>query len=117
MHWPCLTPQHGRGLKHKRPIVLEPWQRRFVLEIRPDLFVRGLIHSDGCRVINRVTVRGKQYTYPRYFFNNESGDIRALFIDACERLGVSARHNNHNSVSVARRESVAILDRIVGPKA
>src|SRR5215210_9435483 len=24
--WPCLFPQHGRGKKHERPIVLAPWQ-------------------------------------------------------------------------------------------
>jgi len=117
MHWPCLFPQHGRGPKHLRPIVLESWQRRFALEIRPDLLIRGLIHSDGCRVMNRVTVRGKRYQYSRYFFTNESDDIRALFLDACERLGVEAPHNRRNSISVARRESVAILDRFVGPKA
>jgi hypothetical protein len=115
-HWPCLFPQHGPGTKHERPIVLDTWQRRYALDIRPDLFIRGLIHSDGCRVINRVTVRGKRYEYPRYFFGNESDDIRALFLDACEQLGISARHNNRNSVSVARRDSVAILDSIVGPK-
>ena len=116
MHWPCLFPQHGPGLKHHRRIILETWQRRFALEMRPDLFVRGLVHSDGCRVTNRVTVRGKRYAYPRYFFTNESDDIRELFIDACEQLGVAARHNRRNSISVARSESVAILDRVVGPK-
>ena len=116
VHWPCLFPQHGPGVKHLREIRLAEWQRRFALEIRADLFVRGLIHSDGCRVINRVVTRGKRYEYLRYFFNNESGDIRYLFIEACERLGVSARHNNRTSVSVARRDSVAILEKIVGPK-
>jgi hypothetical protein len=65
--------------------------------------------------MNRVVTRGKRYEYSRYFFDNESDDIRNLFIDACTRLGVNARHNR-SSVSVARRESVAILDRIVGPK-
>jgi hypothetical protein len=116
MHWPCLFPQHGPGLKHLRPIVLDVWQRRFAIEIRPDLFVRGLIHSDGCRVINRVKAHGRRYEYGRYFFTNESTDVRWLFIAACERLGINARHNKRNSVSVARRESVASRDRIVGPK-
>jgi hypothetical protein len=92
------------------------WQQQMALEIRPDLFVRGLLHSDGCRVTNRVVVRGKRYEYLRYFFTNESSDIRWLFIDACRRIGVAARHNRRNSVSVARRDSVAILEKIVGPK-
>jgi hypothetical protein len=38
-------------------------------------FLRGLIHSDGCRVLNRVN--GKDY--PRYFFSQVSDDIRRLF--------------------------------------
>jgi hypothetical protein len=116
MHWLCLFPQHGAGVKHLREIKLDTWQRRFALEIRPDLLVRGLIHSDGCRVTNRVVTRGRRYEYLRYFFTNESSDIRELFIDACSRLGVDARHNNRNSVSVARRDSVVILERVVGPK-
>ena len=63
-HWPRLFPQHGPGLKHLRPIVLADWQQAIV-EDHPEPFLRGLIQSDGCRVINRVTVRGKQYAYPR----------------------------------------------------
>ena len=115
-HWPCLFPQHGRGRKHERPIQLETWQRAIAFEEAPDDFVRGLIHSDGCRAMNRVTRRGKEYRYTRYFFSNRSPDIRRLFLDACGALGVDARHNNDHSVSVAKRYSVAVLDEIVGPK-
>lgn len=115
-HWPCLFPQHGPGMKHKRAIVLEPWQRQIVFEQAPDDFVRGLIHSDGCRCINRVVIKGKTYEYVRYFFSNRSGDIRTLFQDACGVLGVDSRHNNQFSVSVAKRYSVAVLEEIIGPK-
>ncbi|MGH9213749.1 MAG: hypothetical protein ACRD2C_24200 [Acidimicrobiales bacterium] len=93
-----------------------PWQREIALDRNPDWFIRGLIHSDGCRCINRVTVRGKRYEYLRCLFCNESADIRALFFEACERLGVAARLNRRNSISVARRESTQLLDQIVGPK-
>jgi hypothetical protein len=78
------------------------------------MFLRGLIHSDGCRVQNRVW-HGK-YSYPRYFFGNESEDIRQLVRDACDLIGVEHRDNRRNSISVARRASVALLDEIVGPK-
>src|SRR5215469_13644565 len=82
MHWPCLFPQHGPGMKHTRRIVLEEWQQAIVDEY-PHEFIRGLIHSDGCRVINWTTkpVAGeiKRYEYPRYHFTNESADIRDLF--------------------------------------
>ncbi|MFC4150269.1 transcriptional regulator [Micromonospora mangrovi] len=114
-HWPCLFPQHGPGKKHERPIVLAGWQREIV-EAHPGEFLRGLFHSDGCRVANRVTVRGKGYVYPRYMFTNESADIMGLCQWALDLLGISWKMNRRNSLSVARREAVAVLDRHVGPK-
>ena len=111
--WPCLIPQCGPGLKHTRKIELSAWQWAYVWQ-EPGMFVRGLIHSDGCRVMNKVIQR--KYAYPRYFFGNESEDILQLFRDACDLVGVEYRNNRRNSVSVARRASVALLDEIVGPK-
>jgi Homeodomain-like domain len=119
-HWPCLIRQHGPGRKHLRPIVLEPWQERIVLDQFPRQLLRGLIHSDGCRVINWVMGRNKdqpkRYTYPRYLFSNESADIRGIFVEACHRVGVEYRANRRNSISVARRDSVRLLDAFIGPK-
>jgi hypothetical protein len=119
-HWPCLFPQHGPGRKHLRSIRLEPWQRRIVFDLSPERFLRGLIHSDGCRVTNKITRRlesgTKQYAYPRYFFCNESADIRWLFIEACIYLEIEFRYTKANTISVAQRESVAKLDSFVGPK-
>ena len=48
-HWPCLFPQHGPGRKHTRLIALTDWQRA-LCDRSPELLLRGLIHSDGCRV-------------------------------------------------------------------
>ncbi|RPK66479.1 hypothetical protein EES43_05945 [Streptomyces sp. ADI96-02] len=122
-HWPCLFPQHGPGRKHEREIALEPWQRRIV-DSHPWDFVRGLIHSDGCRVTNWTTrlVAGerKRYEYPRYWFTNVSDDIRRLYTDTLDSLGVEwkncARAGKPYNVSVARRASVALMDAHVGPK-
>ncbi|MET8259372.1 transcriptional regulator [Micromonospora sp. NPDC005553] len=114
-HWPCLLPQHGRGKKHERPIILADWQRDLVTA-QPGDFLRGLFHSDGCRFANRVTVRGKTYIYPRYMFVNESADIMRLCQWSLDLLGVTWRMNRRNSLSVARRDAVATLDRHVGPK-
>jgi hypothetical protein len=116
-HWPCLFPQHGPGKKHTRPIVLEPWQATIALDAKPDRFVRGLIHSDGCRGVNHVRgANGRPYAYTRYFFSNRSADIRQLFDEACGRLGVECRQMNRYNISVARRASVERLDEFVGPK-
>jgi hypothetical protein len=114
-HRPCLFPQHGPGRKHERPIVLADWQRDIV-EAHPWQLIRGLIHSDGCRAINRVTVRGVPYAYPRYFFANESHDILQIMGDTLDRVGVAWRYNRPNSISIARREAVAAMDAHVGPK-
>ncbi|MDZ5442839.1 helix-turn-helix domain-containing protein [Micromonospora sp. 4G57] len=114
-HWPCLLPQHGPGKKHERPIVLAEWQREIVAA-QPGDFLRGLFHSDGCRFSNRVTVRGKEYVYPRYMFTNESTDIMGLCQWALDQLGIAWKMNRRNSLSVARRDAVAALDCHVGPK-
>jgi hypothetical protein len=113
--WPCLIPQHGRGRKHARPIALASWQVDIV-EAHPGCFLRGLIHSDGWRGLNRVTVKGRAYAYPRYQFSNRSDDIRTLFTYACELVGVEWRPWGRWHISVARRDSVARLDQFVGPK-
>jgi hypothetical protein len=112
-HWVCAFPQHGPGPKHKRSIVLATWQQELV-RAWPGFFVAGLIDSDGCRVMNQVQKR--KYSYPRYMFSNTSPEIRAMFGMACDLLGVKWRQANACNLSVARRESVAILDRHVGPK-
>ncbi|MEU8073971.1 transcriptional regulator [Catellatospora citrea] len=114
-HWPCLFPQAGAGKKHERKIELEPWQRA-VVGGTPGMFLRGLFHSDGCRVLNRITKAGRTYEYPRYLFANESADILGLCGWALDLLGVAWRLNRRNSLSVARRDAVALLDEHVGPK-
>jgi hypothetical protein len=61
-------------------------------------------------------VRGGVYAYPRYNFSNASADIRQIFCDACDLLGIEWRVMNARNISVARRRSVALLDSFVGPK-
>jgi hypothetical protein len=113
--WACVFPQHGPGRKHLRPIELAAWQQRIV-DASPEAFLRGLIHSDGWRGLNRVRVKGRWYAYPRYQFSNRSDDIRTLFTDTCDHLGVRWRPWGRWHISVARRESVARLDTFIGPK-
>lgn len=113
--WPCLLPQHGTGRKHDRPIRLATWQRPYV-ERATEAFLRGLIHSDGCRSLNRIRHGDRVYTYPRYHFSNASADIRGLFTSACDDLGVRWRTMNARNISVSRRQDVEHLDRFIGPK-
>ncbi|MER7953343.1 helix-turn-helix domain-containing protein [Streptomyces sp. NPDC096030] len=122
-HWTCLFPQHGPGKKHQRHIALESWQQEIV-DAHPWAFIRGLIHSDGCRITNWTTrlVGGerKRYEYPRYFFTNKSDDIRKLLGDMLSAVGVewttTARGVDPYNISVARRASVALMDLHIGAK-
>ena len=111
--WPLVFPQHGPGHKHRRAILIDPWQVPLI-ESHLDRLLRGLIHSDGCRVINRV--HGGKYSYPRYQFSNRSADIRAIFTGACEELGVHWTQTNRYEVAVSRRADVRLLDSFIGPK-
>lgn len=49
---PFAFPQHGPGRKHEREIGLSGWQRE-ITHSHPRELLRGLIHSDGCRTLNR----------------------------------------------------------------
>jgi hypothetical protein len=111
MAWPCLFPQHGPGKKHLRRIRLADWQEVLVRR-EPHLLLRGLIHSDGCRFMNT----GRGWSYPRYSFTNLSPDIRQIFRDACDLLGLHWT-NSGAVVYVSRKADVDTMDRFVGPKA
>lgn len=108
--WPYLFPQHGPGMKHLRPIALHQWQEVLV-DRHPERLLRGLIQSDGCRFINT----GRNWLCPRYSFSNRSADIRGIFCDACDVLGVRWTTAPH-TVYVSRKADVARLDEFIGPK-
>jgi hypothetical protein len=113
-------PQHGPGRKHTRRIELEAWQSEWTTA-DPRPLIRGLIHSDGCRCVNRFSValpsgRTEQYEYVRYFFTNKSADIQRIFCDHCDLLGIRWTQSNHRNISISHRHSVRLLDSFVGPK-
>lgn len=113
--WPDLFPQHGEGLKHTREIKLHDWQQT-IIEAYPLEFFRGLFHSDGSRFSN--VVNGTNY--PRYQFTNYSSDIRRLFCDTCEHLGLhwteKAKLGKTTDIFISKRPDVAFLDLYIGPK-
>jgi len=118
-HWPCLFPQHGPGRKHERSLELADWQR-VIIQTHPSDFLRGLFHSDGCRVNNWATrvVDGQQkrYDYPRWQFVNESADIMRWCGEALDLLDVPWRQTSRRTLSVSTRAGVARLDELIGPK-
>jgi hypothetical protein len=49
-------------------------------------------------------------------FSNRSDEIHAPFCEYCDKVGVEWRRMNRWNISVARRESVELMDRHIGPK-
>jgi hypothetical protein len=109
--WPCLFPQHGPGRKHDRRIELAGWQREHIARW-PTLLLRGLIYSDGCRFQNT----GRGWSHPRYCFDNRSADIREIFRETCDLMGVHWTASGRYTTYVSRKADVALLDRFIGPK-
>jgi hypothetical protein len=66
--------------------------------------------------MNRIRHGTRTYAYPRYNFSNRSDDIRSLFCEYCEQVGVEWRQMNRSDISLARRSSLALMDRHIGPK-
>jgi len=129
-HLPALFPQHGKGRKHTRPIVLEDWQRNLI-DKHPWSFIKGLIHTDGCRYIQKQ----KYNQYVKYNFTNVSKDIIDIFTSSCDKLNLKyvsfcrkAEKQRHVSkwnirakndswiITINDRESVQLMDRHIGPK-
>jgi transposase len=48
--------------------------------------------------------------------SSRSADIRGIFTEHCELLGIRVTQSNHRNLSVSHRESVAILEALIGPK-
>lgn len=110
-HWPWLLPQHGPGRKHLRRIALEPWQVTIVADHREAL-IRGLIHSDGCRVV----ANDRGVASVRYHFSNLSEDIKRIYCDSLDALGIPWTRPCDKQIAIYRKTAVAYVDTFVGPK-
>jgi len=109
-------PQHGPGRKHLRPIVLADWQVQAVRSNAAE-FLRGLIHSDGCRSVRKIPKnKGGTYLYPFYGFSNRSSDILNLCFWVSDLLGLSPTRSSQVMISFAKRKDVSLMDTWIGPK-
>ena len=98
-----------------RRIALTDWQDR-VVSVHVERLIRGLIHSDGTRIV--ATERKGRYVRraPRYAFSNRSEDILGIFRDACVAAGVHCTRASQTQIAVYSKAAVARLDEFVGPK-
>ncbi len=91
------------------------------MDTHPAAFLRGLFHSDGCRIDNwatgQVAGKTKRYDYGRWQFVNHSTDIQGFCTDALDRLAIPWRRSSWKTISVSRRAAVARLDELIGLKA
>lgn len=75
-----LFPQHGKGKKHNRDIILTDWQLDV---IDPISIVKGLIMSDGSYYIDR------QSGIMKYSFSNKSVQLIGILAKYLSELGIS----------------------------
>lgn len=107
-------PQHGKGKKHNRKIVIHEWQEK-ILKSFPEEFLRGLLLSDGSRYLN-----GDNQVC--YGFNNMSDDIARICREYCDMLDIyytfrkEKKDKKRNIITFYRRDAVAKLDSFVGAK-
>jgi intein/homing endonuclease len=109
---PEIFPQHGAGKKHKRKIALQDWQKDIIRKY-PKEFIKGLIHSDGCRYV----IKQSGHEYVKYELSNRSQDILEHFDWACSLIGVDTRRHSGGRASILRtQKDVEIFQSFIGPK-
>jgi hypothetical protein len=120
-HWPCLFPQHGPGRKHERAIVLEEWQEEIVTAFPADFCV-GCFRAPPDRAgpgrrkgeeIEEGRRRSERSDERREPSRNPSPCFCASQLGLVE---VAWRQSGPWTISVSRREAVAALDELIGPK-
>lgn len=58
----------------------------------------------------------RRWSWPRYAFDNRSDDIRSIFCQACDMLGVHWTTAGNYTIYVSRKADVATLDQFIGSK-
>jgi hypothetical protein len=56
------------------------------------------------------------WVHPRYKFTQVSDDIRRIFCDTCDLVGVRWTASGNHTIYISRKADVAILDEFIGPK-
>ena len=96
-----------------------PWQQGLLFATRNNWSAACSIRTAAAQSTDSAPSSQRPsatYAYPRYFFSNLSADIRQIFCDHCELLGIRWTQSNPRNISISHRESVALLDTFVGPK-
>lgn len=111
-----LFPQHGKGKKHDRKLILEDWQKEIIKEF-PEEFIKACVQSDGCIYIQKVSNR----QYHRHNFINKSEDIIDFFLWALSLVGIQKKkyYNPNRGLFVVQnfnKEQEEILNNIIKTK-
>jgi hypothetical protein len=118
--WPDLFPQMGPRAQARapdRPSPLAARDRRgppLALRARADP-LRRLSNRQPLQDAAAVRARGR-VRLSAVLLQQPLEDIRRLFCESCERLGLRWTQSNHRNISVSHRTSVALLDENVGPR-
>jgi len=113
-----LFPQIGKGVKHKRKIILEDFQ---IKNINHKNIIRGLFHSDGCLYKNTIIKKeGKKYFGYYYNFSNMSKDIVDIYCNSLDIINIhytiQISKDNCYRINVNRRVDFKKMYEFLGVK-
>ncbi len=84
---------------------------------RPGVYILRIFCADAWPGLRQECAQVMQAVRPNNrMFVNQSRDTLRLCGEALNRLSIAWRYSKPNTISVARREAVATLDRFVGAK-
>jgi hypothetical protein len=116
MKHPKLFPQHGKGKKHERDIILKEWQQDLINEY-PKLFIRGLMWSDGCRYKNGNRLHYNFTNCSKDIINYVSHYLTILGVD--HSVGKKKTYGDNTAdawIIQSRVRGTQILEEFVGSK-
>lgn len=103
---PYFFPQHGRGRKHNRPIILTKWQTDIV---DPVSILKGLIMSDGSIYFDR------QSNDTKINFTNKSHDIIGIFEKYLSLIGISFKTyvKSKTNIKMTTIHKISDVDKLI----
>lgn len=78
--------------------------------------IRGLVDTDGCIILHKYKVNGKQYVYKKLSFTTMSTPLRKSVFDTFQKWGLNSRISQNRDVRIDSISDMKSYFQIVGSK-
>lgn len=76
--------------------------------------IRGLIDTDGCFVLHKYKVNGKEYCYPKICFSNRSEPLLSFVFQGLRQLGFNPKRTYEHDVWLHNQNEVRLYLQEIG---